>query len=102
MSTKRKSAVRYLEKLVGPLRLGKLLQSIRLAEELGLADFADKLNISKSHLCDIEKGRKSVSPERAVAFADILHYSQEQFVRLSLQELVDRGGLEMVVRVEAV
>lgn len=30
---------------------------------------AKKLGVSKSHLCDIEKGRKRVSVERAYNFA---------------------------------
>jgi plasmid maintenance system antidote protein VapI len=52
-------------------------------------------------LCDIEKGRKVVSPERAARFAKILGRSAEQFVRLSLQELVDEAGLKMKVNVDA-
>jgi plasmid maintenance system antidote protein VapI len=63
--------------------------------------FARKLDISPSHLCDIEKGRKVVSPERAARFAKILGRSAEQFVRLSLQELVDEAGLKMKVNVDA-
>jgi plasmid maintenance system antidote protein VapI len=61
--------------------------------------FARKLGVSASHLCDIEKGRKVVSPERAARFARILGRSPEQFVRLSLQELVDEAGLKMKVNV---
>ncbi|MBI4842082.1 MAG: helix-turn-helix transcriptional regulator [candidate division NC10 bacterium] len=48
------------------------------------AVFANELGISPSHLCDIEKGRKVVSPERAVRFATILGRSQQQFVRSRL------------------
>jgi hypothetical protein len=49
------------------------------------------------HLCDIEKGRKSVSPERASRFARELGYSEEQFVRLALQQLVEVAGLKFQV-----
>ena len=52
-----------------------------------------------THLCDIEKGRKVVSPERAARFARVLGRSAEQFVRLSLQGLVDQAGLKMRVNV---
>jgi transcriptional regulator with XRE-family HTH domain len=38
-------------------------------------ELAKKLGISKSHLNDIEKGRKAVSPERAARFAKILGYA---------------------------
>jgi transcriptional regulator with XRE-family HTH domain len=96
-----RDALQFMESLEGKLTLGKMIQSIRQCDEIGQTDFAHKLGISKSHLCDIEQDRKSVSPERAARFAKILGYSQEQFVRLSLQSLVDKGRLRLRVFVEA-
>ena len=103
MRTKMKSdSMEYLERVAGrPLTLGGLIESIRLGEEMSQSAFAKKLGISPSHLCDIEKGRKVVSPERAARFAKTLGRSPEQFVRLSLQELVDEAGLRMKVNVAA-
>ena len=103
MRTNTKSdTMRYLERVAGrPLTLGGLIESIRLGEETSQAAFARKLGISASHLCDIEKGRKVVGPERAARFAKILGRSPEQFVRLSLQELIDEAGLKMRVNVDA-
>jgi transcriptional regulator with XRE-family HTH domain len=103
MPTRKKSdTMKFLEQLTGrPLTLGGLLHSIRLGEEMSQAAFAKKLRISPSHLCDIEKGRKVVSPERAVRFAAILRRSKQQFVRLALQGLVDETGLKMKVDVAA-
>ncbi len=94
--------MRFLEQTAGrPLTLGGLIESIRLGEDLSQATFARKLGVSSSHLCDIEKGRKVVSPERAARFAAILGRSSEQFVRLSLQKLVDEAGLKLKVNVAA-
>jgi antitoxin HigA-1 len=103
MSTKKKSeTMKYLERVAGrPLTLGSLIESIRLSEEMSQTAFARKLGISPSHLCDIEKGRKVVSAQRAARFAGILGRSPEQFVRLSLQELVDEAGLKMRVNISA-
>ena len=103
MRTKTKSdTISYLERIAGrPLTLGGLIESIRLGEEISQTAFARKLGVSPSHLCDIEKGRKVVSPERAARFAKILGRSPEQFVRLSLQELVDEAGLKMRVNIDA-
>jgi len=103
MSIKRKSAtLKYLERAAGrPLTLGGLIKSIRLGEEMSQTAFARKLGVSPSHLCDIEKGRKVVSPERAARFARVLGRSPKQFVRLSLQELVDEAGLKMRVNIAA-
>lgn len=99
---KKSATLKFLEKTAGrPLALGGLLESIRLGEGLSQAAFAKKLGVSSSHLCDIEKGRKVVSPERAARFAAILARSPEQFVRLALQELVNGAGLNMKVNVDA-
>ncbi len=102
MRTRREKseAIRFLEKLRGgPLTLGGLLASIRLGDELSQTEFAQKLGISKSNLCDIEKGRKLVSPERAARWGALLGYSDRQFVRLALQDLVRKSGLELEVSI---
>lgn len=102
MGTKKKSAaLSFLEKKGGPLTLGSLLSSIREGEETSQAEFARSLGISRSHLCDIEHGRKSLSVERAARFAKILGYSETQFVRLALQALVHEAGLTLDVEVRA-
>jgi transcriptional regulator with XRE-family HTH domain len=103
MRTRDKSeTMRFLENVAGrPLTLGGLLESLRLSEGISQTVFAKRLGVSASHLCDIEKGRKVVSPERAARFAKILGRSQQQFVRLALQELVDQAGLKIKVDVAA-
>src|SRR5690348_3660609 len=80
----------FVEGLVGGrITLGTLIEAIRRGEEETQAALAAKLGITKSHLCDIERGRKVVSPERAARFAALLGYSSDQFVRLALQDAVD-------------
>ena len=89
-----------IEKITGiKLTLGKLIWAIRQADEISQVDFARRLHITKQHLCDIEHGRKAVSPKLAAKYAKILGYSREQFIRLSLQDLVDRAGLGVQVEV---
>ncbi len=100
MGTRKSETMKFLEGVSGrPLTLGGLLESMRIGEEMSQVSFARKLGVSPSHLCDIERGRKTVSPERAARFARILRRAPEQFVRLSLQELVDEAGLRMKVNV---
>ena len=102
MSTKKKSdAMKFLESLVGKLTFGGLIEAMSQAEEMSQVEFAKKLGISKQHLCDIEKGRKFVSPERAARFARILGHSEQSFVALALQDIVNQGGLKLKVSVEA-
>ncbi len=102
MRTKKKSdAMKFLEGLVGELTFGGLIEAMRQSEETSQVEFAKKLGISKQHLCDIEKGRKFVSPERAAKFARILGHSERSFVALALQDIVNQGGLKLKVNVEA-
>lgn len=99
MSTRGTKAREALEKRVGPLTLSALILATREGEQMSQSEFARLLAISKSHLSDIECGRKAVSPDRAVRFARALKQSEAQFLRLALQDLVDRAGLRF--RVEA-
>ena len=99
---KKSPAMKLLEEAYGgPLTLGGLLQAIREGEEMSQELFARTLGISRSHLCDIEKGRKVVSISRAARFAKSLGYSETQFVRLAVQGQVKDAGLKLKVKIEA-
>jgi len=98
----RQNSVTYLEKLMrGPLTLGRALSGIRESEGESLAVFAQRLGVSRTHLSDIEHGRRSVSLQRASEFALALGYHQAQFVRLALQDQVRDAGLKLRVDVHA-
>jgi transcriptional regulator with XRE-family HTH domain len=98
----RVDALPFVEELMsGRITIGGLIEAIRRGEEVTQSEFAAQLGVSKSHLCDIEKGRKVVSPERAARFAKLLGYSADQFVRLALQDAVDKAGLHYTVQVTA-
>ena len=91
-------AMTYLEHLSGgPLTLGKLIHSIRMCDEISQVEFANKLGISRQHLCDIEHDRKIVSPKLAAQYATILGYSVSQFIRLALQAILNRDNLDVTV-----
>ncbi len=62
----------------------------------------DRADSTRSHLCDIEKGRKLVSPKLAAKYANNLGHSERQFVRLALQDQVAKAGLRFEVKIEAV
>jgi len=62
MTIKKSSAVKILEKIRGgPLTFGRMIESIRKADEISQVELAKKMQISKAHLCDIEKGRRAVT-----------------------------------------
>jgi len=93
---------KFLEKLTGgTLTIAKILKSTREAEELSQVEFAKMLGIPKQNLCDIEKGRRFISPNLAAKFANKLGYSQKQYIRIALQDLLIRHGLNYEVHITA-
>lgn len=101
MSTKKtKDSLNFLSTLSGELSLGSLLLAIRQGEEMTQVDFAKLLGVSKQYLCDLERGRRYASPKSAAEYANKLGYSSEQFVRLCLQDLVNRDGLNFIIDVQ--
>jgi len=96
-----KESLNYLESLIGKKpTLGDYLLAIRQGDELSQVVFAKQLGISRQNLCDIEHNRRFVSPKMASEFADKLGYSGKQFVRLCLQDLLNRDGIDLSVDVQ--
>lgn len=89
MTTKKiKYGTKDAERDFGPLTFAKSLEAHRLAEDLSQKDFAKQLGISPQSLCDLEKGRKIPSPERASHIAKKLGEPKEFWIKLSLQDLL--------------
>ena len=103
MRTKVKSDARaFLQGLRGgPLTFGRMISSIRVADGIPQASLARRLGISRANLCDIEKGRRPVSVERAAQFAQALGYSVNQFVSGVVEERLRDAGLDVKVRLDA-
>ena len=101
ITKKSQESLDYIDSLTGgKLTLGNLLLSLRQCEQMSQVDFAKQLGISRQNLCDIEHHRRFVSPKMAAEYADKLGYSKNQFVRLCLQDLLDRDQLCMTVDIK--
>ena len=72
---------------------GELLYQIRSQSGESMSFFASQLGISRSHLNDIEKGSKPVSAKKAAEYAKLLSFEEEEFVRLAIQDMMNRNGL---------
>lgn len=72
---------------------GPLLREIRLRSQQTLNEFAERLGISASNLCDLESGRRIPSPKRAVAIARKLGVSEEMMIEVALEGLLGRDRL---------
>jgi transcriptional regulator with XRE-family HTH domain len=97
------SSISNLEERIlgGPLTFGTAVEGLRVGEEYSQAEFARKLKVSRQYLCDVEKGRRLVSPEQAARFARAFGHPPTVLVRLALQDLVRASGLKLKVTVEA-
>lgn len=104
MTTKKSNAVtkKFLNQPMGkPMSFGITVESLRISAGLSQVAFAKKLGISRANLCDIEKGRRPATIERAVKIAKTLGQPTEVFVKLALQSQVDEAGIHFQVELKA-
>lgn len=95
MSTKNKTRAKSaLRKITGHISFGKMILSYRQAQEITQIEMAETLGISKQDLCNIEKGRKLVSVERAVGFAQTLGMPAKTFAKYALQDQLTKAGVK--------
>jgi DNA-binding XRE family transcriptional regulator len=99
----RKSTImKQMEKIIGgPLTLGRVIGALRKSDEISLMELAQKVGISKTYLCDIEKGRKRVPLALSARFADAMGHSVSSFVQLVLYEEFEKSGLRLHLEVSA-
>ncbi len=99
---RKKYGSKDLEKRLGKLSVGEFLHTWRLTEELSLKDFGKLAGLSIANLCDIEKGRKGVSPEKAEKIAKAIGVPPELLVRLSIEADLQAAGLRYEVEIRPV
>ena len=97
MTTKKNYGVKDLEKRLGKLTVGEFLHTWRTTQEMSLKDFGKKIGLSIANLCDIEKGRKGVSPEKAEQIAKSLRVPPALLVRMSIEEQLSSAGLKYII-----
>lgn len=100
MTTKNKvSAKKAIRKISGAISFGEMLHSFRLSNEYTQVAMAEMLRISKQELCNIEKGRKLVSVERAKNFAEALKMPPRVFAKYALQDQLNMAGIAGIVEI---
>jgi transcriptional regulator with XRE-family HTH domain len=102
MSTEKSksSGLERLEKRLGKLSVGEFLHTWRTTEEMTLREFGKLTSLSVANLCDIEKGRKGVSPEKAEQIAKVIGVPPALLVRLSIEESLRAAGLNYKVEIK--
>jgi transcriptional regulator with XRE-family HTH domain len=91
-----------LERQLGRLTVGEFLSTWRASEDLSLKEFGKKIGFSVANLCDIEKGRKGVSPGKAERIAKAIGVPPALLVRLAIEESLKAAGLKYRVEVTPV
>jgi DNA-binding XRE family transcriptional regulator len=91
----------FLDKKLGPFTFGRFVRGTRANMDLTQIEMAKFIGISKSSLCDIEKGRQFVSPAFAAQFAKKCGYPQVVAVQACLNDQVRRAGLNLTIHVKA-
>ena len=97
MSTK--SLTKILEKDLGPISFGGFLRAARTNKDMTQTEMAKFLKISKSTLCDIEKGRQIVSIELAAKIAKRCQLSFPMAVEAAIRDHLKRSKLMLDVHI---
>lgn len=100
MNTKKakSEAMKFLEDLNGgTMTFGQMLEAIRVTEEMSQAELARKLKVTRAFICNVENGRKLVSPALAAKIAKVLKYPPTYFVAKAIQDQLSEAGLKFVI-----
>lgn len=102
MSTKKRFGSKDLERKFGPMTVGLFIRAFRESEGLSQTAFAKKLKVSRANICDLEKGRKNISPGRAVQIAKVLGVPETALIQLSIQDTLRSAHLNYTVELKKV
>ncbi len=95
-------ALKFLEDLnEGTMTFGQMIESIRLTDDISQAELARKLKVTRAFICNIERGRKLVSPALAAKIAKALKYPTAYFVAKAIQDQLAQAGLKYTVDLKA-
>ena len=79
----------------------RFLRAARTSLDITQVEMGKKFNVSKSVICDIEKGRQLVSPKMALKIAKKAKLSEKLAVKLCLQDQLKRGNIKMKIELAA-
>ncbi len=98
--TTKKRLTSVLNQDLGEMTFGSFLRGARASKDKSQVEMADFLGISRSTLCDIEKGRQFVSPALAAKIARKCGLSEIVAVETALMDQIRRADLKLTVEVK--
>ena len=78
---------------------GTLLVYMRQTLGISQVEVADKMNVSKGLVCDIEKGRRSASIKFVLRLASIIGAPKEVLLQQAFRDQLKKHRLNFVVRI---
>lgn len=101
MATKKWYNLKDLEKKNGPMTFGRFVKAFRESDNISQADYAKMLKLTRANLCDIEKGRRFVSPMLAAKLAKAMGVSEAAMIQLTLEDQLRKGRLHYKVELKS-
>lgn len=95
-----KNAISNLEKINGPFSFATFMLGVRTTLDLSQSEMAKKLGLSKSALCEIEKGRTLVSAQTAVKYAKKSGFSVTLALEACLQDQLNKAKIKKRVYIK--
>ncbi len=86
-------AKKFLEQLVGPMTIGKLIRTYRFTNEITLQKLAEKLNVTRGFISNIETGKKSLSLDKSLEIAKKLKESTDLYASVWFEEQAREAGI---------
>ena len=100
MNIKKWHGVEDLENRFGSMTIAMFLKAFRESEEFSQAEYAKKLGLSRANLCDLEKSRKLITPERAARMAKKIGVPEKVLVQLAIQDKLHAAHLKYTVELK--
>ncbi len=88
------SAKKFLETLIGPPTVGKLIRSYRTQNELSTQELATLLGVTKGYISNIETGKKDISLDKALHICEVLGEVRELYAHVWFEEQARNAGLD--------
>jgi len=80
---------------------GELLLSLRKADEISQSELANKINVSRGLICDIEKGRRTGTIDLATRIAKAMGYPKEMMIKKVFEDQLLEAKLKMKITIVA-
>lgn len=88
------AAKKYLESLIGPPTVGRLIRAYRTQHDISTQELATILGVTKGYISNIETGKKDISLDKALHICEALGEVRELYAHVWFEEQSRNAGLD--------